>query len=170
MHEKASSGCFQRKMPQKIGGGNMAKKTIPVSEHEEIVRGYEQTIKDLKEEIRMREKAVREIARAAEEAKNSRYEKDMISTVNRNADRQKRLRAATEASKRERIQREKKRMRDISVYSFSAFLCAVLMILDAYCETRFCMDGLWLQRAIITAALIYLGFCITRLVDAIRRQ
>lgn len=148
----------------------MAKKTIPISEHEEIVAGYEKTIADLKEEIRMRERAVMEIARAAEEAKNSRYEKDMISTVNRNADRQKRLRAATEASRRERIQREKKRMRDISVYSFSAFLCAVLIILDAYCEVLFCMDGLWIHKAIITAALIYMGFCITRLVDAVRRQ
>ena len=55
----------------------MAKKTIPISEHEEIVAGYEKTIAELKEEIRMRERAVKEIARAAEEAKNSRYEKDI---------------------------------------------------------------------------------------------
>lgn len=170
MQSKVSERREENQANKEIGGINMAKKTIPVSEHEEIVRGYEQTIKDLKEEIRMRERAVKEIARAAEEAKNSRYEKDMISTVNRNADRQRRLRAAAEVSKRERIQREKKRMRDIAVYSFAAFLCAVLMILCSFCETRFCMDGLWLHRAIITAALIYLGFCITRLLDAIRRQ
>lgn len=148
----------------------MAKKTIPVSEHEEIVSRYEKTIADLKSEIERRERAIRSIARASEEAQNRRYEKDMISEVNRNADRQRRLRDATEAYKRERIKRERERMRDISVYSISTVLCAVVILLDTFFEIRFGTDGTWMYIAIIRAAMVYFGFSITRLVDAIRRK